>query len=154
MNFLLVLLLLAALYGISKLGGFMKKREKEAQSGLDRWVDGALAGLVAQRGGMDREGVARALGGIGAVEPLVRILDAELKAVKILFQRSGSGRVSVELVAVLGDGKARRCTSEMDWDDLPEPVREGLLCVGDGRYELPWEPPWKTARSDGKGGTR
>jgi hypothetical protein len=123
------------------------RSQRNRSSRLDALIDASLAEEIADRTGLSRDVVLRAIAGEGTSDDVIRRIDDCLVHVDVETARLDGrpDRVQVRRRAVFADGAVRELTWETSWDSLPASVRESFRRSGEPTVLGAWAPPWRSA---------
>ncbi len=122
----------------------------ESSGAVDRWIQAALPAAIARHlagQGVDRDPVARALG--GDPDPgVVSTLEQHVRGVDLEYQRDPHVRDRVDVCARVRfeDGGEETVRTRMAYADVPSSVREDFERKATSRAFRAWRFPWVRAQ--------
>lgn len=123
-----------------------KKRRGNAQptrtaTGVDAWIAGEVARIVAKKLALSRDDVNRSMGGDPDAE-IVSACERVVSRVEVVYERIAGASLEVRADVHFEDGTQQRVSKSVTEAELPASVREELAKSGASQLHRGWSFPW------------
>jgi hypothetical protein len=123
-----------------------RKRRGEAKTtrtatGVDAWIAGEVAKIVAKKLALSREDVNRSMGGDPDAD-IVSAVERVVSRVEVVYERVPGGQLEVRADVHFEDGTRERASKTVADAELPLSVREELSRNGASQLHRGWSFPW------------
>lgn len=118
-----------------------KKITVKVKNGVESWIAGEVAGIVAKKLALSKDDVTRSMGGDPDAE-VVSAVERVVAKVDVVYEKLAGGQLELRAEVAFEDGTSQRATRMCSWSELPEAVREELGATGASRVHRAWEMPW------------
>jgi hypothetical protein len=113
----------------------------KARAGLEAWIAGEVAGIVAKKLALAKDDVSRAMGGDPDAD-LVTAIERVVSRVDLTYERLIAGQIELRADVRFEDGTSDRATRMLGWSEVPDVVRGELSRTGASQVHRAWALPW------------
>ncbi len=118
-----------------------RKITVKVKNGVEAWIAGEVAGIVAKKLALSKDEISRSMGGDPDAD-VVSSVERVVAKVDVTYEKLAVGQLELRAEVCFEDGTSQRATRTVSWSELPDGVREELSTSGASQAHRAWAMPW------------